>query len=63
MLPVLPRTSRVVWNWALAEWNRHYEAGEKPTALQRNKQFNQIRRTQVRLPLGRDHECVRPALS
>ncbi|TMC40268.1 MAG: transposase, partial [Chloroflexi bacterium] len=26
-------TARFVWNWALAEWNRHYEAGEKPSAL------------------------------
>jgi putative transposase len=39
-------TSRFVWNWALAEWNRHYEAGEKPTALGLKKQFNAIRRTQ-----------------
>jgi len=39
-------TSRFVWNWALAEWNRQYEAGEKPTALQLKKQFNAIRRTQ-----------------
>jgi IS605 OrfB family transposase len=39
-------TSRFVWNWALSEWNRQYEAGEKPTALQLKKQFNQIRRDQ-----------------
>jgi len=39
-------TSRFVWNWALAEWNRQYEAGEKPTALQLKKQFNEIRRKQ-----------------
>ena len=39
-------TSRFVWNWALAEWNRHYEAGEKPTALTLKKQFNEIRREQ-----------------
>jgi IS605 OrfB family transposase len=39
-------TSRFVWNWALAEWNRHCEAGEKPTALKLKKQFNQIRREQ-----------------
>ncbi len=37
-------TSRFVWNWALAEWNRQYEAGEKPTALKLKKQFNEIRR-------------------
>ena len=39
-------TSRFVWNWALSEWNRHYEAGEKPTALKLKKQFNEIRREQ-----------------
>jgi IS605 OrfB family transposase len=39
-------TSRFVWNWALAEWNRLYEAGEKPTALKLKKHFNQIRREQ-----------------
>ena len=37
-------TSRFVWNWALAEWNRQYEAGEHPTALKLKKHFNQIRR-------------------
>jgi putative transposase len=35
-----------VWNWALAEWDRHYEAGEKPTAFKLKKQFNEIRREQ-----------------
>lgn len=39
-------TSRFVWNWALAEWNRQYEAGEKPTALKLKKQWNEIRREQ-----------------
>ena len=39
-------TNRFVWNWALAEWNRQYEAGEKPTALKLKKQFNEIRRSQ-----------------
>ena len=39
-------TSRFVWNWALAEWNRHYEAGEKPTTFKLKKQFNEIRREQ-----------------
>jgi putative transposase len=37
-------TSRFVWNWALAEWNRQFEAGEKPTAFKLKKQFNAIRR-------------------
>jgi putative transposase len=39
-------TARFVWNWALAEWQRQYEAGEKPTALKLKKQFNEIRREQ-----------------
>ena len=39
-------TSRFVWNWALAEWNRQFEAGEKPTAFKLKKQFNEIRREQ-----------------
>jgi putative transposase len=39
-------TSRFVWNWALAEWNRQYEAGEKPRALRLKKHFNEIRREQ-----------------
>ncbi|GHO61160.1 transposase [Ktedonobacter sp. SOSP1-52] len=36
--------ARFVWNWALTEWNRQYEAGEKPTALKLKKQFTAIRR-------------------
>ena len=39
-------TARFVWNWAVAEWNRQYAAGEKPTALFLKKQFNEIRREQ-----------------
>ena len=39
-------TSRFVWKWALGEWNRQYEAGEKPTAFRLKKQFNEIRREQ-----------------
>jgi putative transposase len=39
-------TSRFVWNWALAEWDRQYQAGEKPTALKLKKQFNELRREQ-----------------
>ncbi len=38
--------SRFTWNWALAQWNRHDEAREKPTALKLKKQFNQIRQEQ-----------------
>jgi putative transposase len=39
-------TNRFVWNWALDQWNRRYESGEKPTALKLKKHFNEIRREQ-----------------
>lgn len=35
--------ARFTWNWALAEWDRQYKAGEKPTALGLKKQFNAIK--------------------
>ncbi len=40
-------TARFVWNWALAEWNRQHEAGEKLTALKLRQQFNEIRWEQI----------------
>ncbi|MFP3553251.1 transposase [Paraburkholderia sp. SIMBA_049] len=36
-------TARFVWNWALAEWNRQYAAGQKPRAMAIKKQFNAIK--------------------
>jgi len=33
-------TARLTYNWALAEWDRQYEAGEKPTAAKLKKQWN-----------------------
>ena len=36
-------TARFVYNWSLAEWNRQYEAGEKPTAAKLKLQFNEIK--------------------
>lgn len=39
-------TSRFVWNWALAEWNRQQEAGLRPTAFTLKKQFNAIKHEQ-----------------
>ncbi|MFL5695176.1 MAG: RNA-guided endonuclease InsQ/TnpB family protein [Ktedonobacteraceae bacterium] len=39
-------TARFTFNWARAEWQRQYEAGEKPSALALKKQFNAIRREQ-----------------
>lgn len=37
-------TARFTFNWARAEWQRQYEAGEKPSAFALKKQFNAIRR-------------------
>lgn len=36
-------TARMVWNWALAEWNRQYAAGQKPNAVALKRQFNAIK--------------------
>lgn len=38
--------ARFCFNWALAEWQRQYEAGEKPNALALKKQFNAIQAEQ-----------------
>lgn len=35
--------SRFTHNWALEEWKKQYEAGEKPSGLGLKKQFNAIR--------------------
>jgi putative transposase len=37
-------TARFTYNWALAGWQRLYEAGEKPSAFALKKQFNSIKR-------------------
>lgn len=36
-------TARMVWNWALAEWNRQYAAGQKPNVMALKRQFNAIK--------------------
>lgn len=38
--------ARFSWNWALAEWKRQYESGEKPSGMTLKKQFNAIRHTE-----------------
>jgi putative transposase len=40
------RVARFCFNWGLAEWNRLYEQGERPSAYALKKQFNAIRREQ-----------------
>ena len=36
--------SRFAYNWALAEWKRQYEVGEKPNETKLRKQLNSIKR-------------------
>lgn len=38
--------SRLTWNWALAEWNKEYINGEKPSRFSLNKKFNSIKKEQ-----------------
>ena len=33
-------TARFTYNWALAEWQRQYQAGETPSMFALKKQFN-----------------------
>ena len=35
--------SRFAYNWALAEWKKQYEAGEKPNQYTLRKQLNAIK--------------------
>jgi putative transposase len=37
-------TFRFVWNWGLAEWNKQFQAGEKPSGMKLKKEFNAIKR-------------------
>ena len=35
--------ARFTWNWGLAEWNKQYEAGQKPSGLGLKVEFNAIK--------------------
>ena len=37
-------TARFTYNWALAEWQRQYKAGETPSMFALKKQFNAVKR-------------------
>ena len=39
-------TARFTFNWAVAEWQRQYEAGGKPSALALRTHFNAIKKAQ-----------------
>jgi putative transposase len=40
-------TARYAFNWAVAEWKRQYESGEKPSALQLRTQFHALRKEEL----------------
>ena len=40
-------TARFTFNWAVAEWRRQVEAGEKPSALALRTQFHGLRRSEL----------------
>lgn len=37
--------ARFSWNWALAEWKKEHEVGDKPSAYKLKRRFNQIKRS------------------
>lgn len=39
-------TARFAYNWALGEWRRQYEAGEKPSEAALRRQLNALKREQ-----------------
>jgi putative transposase len=39
-------TARFAWNWALAEWQRQYKAGDKPNEMMLRRQLNAVKRDQ-----------------
>ena len=36
-------TARFAYNWALAEWNRQYQAGERPSEAALRRQLNSLK--------------------
>ena len=50
--------SRFTYNWALSEWKRQYEAGEKPSPFGLKKQFNQIKREQFPFVVDVHRDCT-----
>ena len=39
-------TARFAWNWALAEWQQQYKAGERPSETALRRHLNAIKREQ-----------------
>src|SRR4051812_32832774 len=51
-------TARFAWNWALAEWQKQYKAGGKPSEMSLRRQLNAIKRAQF--PWFRCHQVRGP---
>lgn len=51
-------TVRFAYNWGLAEWQRQYEAGERPSANALKKQFNAIKHEQFPWVSEVDSRCT-----
>ena len=49
-------TAHFTSNWALAEWQRQYEAGDKPSEMSLRRQLNAIKREQF------DSDCEKRQL-
>lgn len=39
-------TARFAWNWALAEWEKQYSEGKRPSGMSLKKEFNAIKKQQ-----------------
>ena len=54
--------ARFTYNWALAEWDRQYKAGEKTFANGLKEQFNAIKREQFAMDREISTRCQSPAI-
>jgi putative transposase len=55
-------TARFSYNWALAEWGRQYEAGDKPSEAKLRKQLNAIKKEQYPWMSEVSERCAKYAI-
>ena len=55
-------TARFAFNWALDEWQRQYEAGQKPSEAALRRQLNTIKRTEFPWMLEVSKVCAQQAI-
>lgn len=56
-------TARFTYNWAIAEWKRLHDLGEKPTGMSLKKQFNAIRGTEFPWTYDVHRDCTARAFA